>query len=300
MMRLPIMRLRANQRGFLHLPNDNIVKTIGVALVLCLICSVVVSAAATILKPKQVANKLLDKKANILSVSGIELAGRSVDEAFEQIETRVINLQTGEYTDAVDAVTYDQRKASKDPGMVLELSGDDNIAQIAGLPKYANVYLVRKDQQLDKIILPIEGYGLWGTLYGFLALHGDAKTVSSITFYEHKETPGLGGEVENPKWQASWDGKQLFNDSGQAVLGLIKGTVGPTTPNPEYKIDGLAGATLTSNGVTNMVQFWVSEKAFGPFLQRIQRGESGASAQRKTIPELTKPQLTIKLTEERV
>lgn len=271
----------SRQAGFLHLPNDNMIKTVGVALVLCLVCSVVVSGAATLLKPQQVANKLLDKKANILAVSGIELEGRSVDEVFAQIETRVIDVASGQYNEEIDAQTYDQRKASKDPSMTLALSAGDNQAKIVGLPKYASVYLVNKDEQLDKIILPIEGYGLWGTLYGFIALESDATTVSSITFYEHKETPGLGGEVENKKWQASWAGKQIINDSGEPVLSLIKGTVGPDTKDPQYKIDGLAGATLTSNGVSNMVKFWMGDKAFGPYLNRLRSKK--AQARRTTI-----------------
>jgi len=269
------------QAGFLHLPNDNIVKTVGVAVLLCLICSVVVSAAATLLKPQQIANKLLDKKANILTVSGVDLAGRSIEEAFAQIETRVIDLQTGDYNDELDAQSYDQRKASKDPAMILPLNSAENTAKIAGLPKYANVYLVKENNQLSKIILPIEGYGLWGTLYGFIALESDATTVSSITFYEHKETPGLGGEVENKKWQASWSGKQLIDESGNTVLSLIKGSVGKETADAQYKVDGLAGATLTSNGVTNMVKFWMGDKAFGAYLKRIR--SSNEQAQRTSV-----------------
>ena len=257
------------QQGFLHLPNDNMVKTVGVALLLCLVCSVIVSGAATLLKPLQVTNRLLDKNANSIAVSVIELEGRSIDEAFAQVETRIIDVETGQYNDQIDAQTYDQRKASKDPSMTIPLSAADNSAKIAGLPKYANVYLVKKDNQVDKIILPIEGYGLWGTLYGFIALESDATTVSSITFYEHKETPGLGGEVENKKWQASWAGKQIIDDSGNAVLALVKGLVGPDTKDAQYKVDGLAGATLTSNGVSNMVKFWMGDKAFGNYLKRL-------------------------------
>lgn len=276
-----MMKIHKREAGFLHLPNDDIVKTVVVALLLCLICSVVVSAAATFLKPQQLANKLLDKKANILTVSGIELDGRSIDEAFAQIETRIIDISTGEYTADVDAQTYDQRKASKDASMTLPLSSSENIAKIAGLPKYANVYLLKDNDQVEKIILPIEGYGLWGTLYGFIALESDAITVSSITFYDHKETPGLGGEVENKKWQASWAGKQIINDKGESVLGLIKGKVGPDTKDAQYKIDGLAGASLTSNGVSNMVKFWMSDKAFGTYLKRIRANKE--QAQQATI-----------------
>lgn len=266
------------QRGFFHLPNDNIVKTIGVAVLLCLVCSVIVSGAATLLKPTQVANALLDKKNNILAVSGIDLSGKSVADAFTQIETKVVDMATGDFTDAVDPITFDQRKASKDPEYRVDLNGDQDIAQIGGRSKYANVYLVKEGDVVSKIILPIKGYGLWSTLYGFIALERDANTVSGITFYEHKETPGLGGEIENKKWQASWDGKKIIDASGQPVIQLIKGTVAATTPSAEHKIDGLAGATLTSNGVTNLVQFWMGEDGFGPYLEKVRAKQSQASA----------------------
>ncbi|NNC99758.1 MAG: Na(+)-translocating NADH-quinone reductase subunit C [Gammaproteobacteria bacterium] len=264
------------QGGFFNLPNDNMAKTIGMATLICLVCSIVVSTSATVLKPKQVLNQELDKKRNILSVAGIADNSKSVEELFKQIEPRVVDLQTGEYTDAVDAETYDQLKASKDPDYRVELSADEDIAGIGGRAKYANVYLLKDGEKLEKIIIPIKGYGLWSTLYGFLALEGDARTVGGITFYDHKETPGLGGEIENKKWQASWQGKQVVNQQGQAVLGLIKGNVSPESPDAKYQIDGLAGATLTSVGVTNMIQFWAGENGFGPYLERI-RGAASAT-----------------------
>lgn len=265
------------QGGFFHLPNDNIVKTIGVAALLCLLCSIIVSGAATMLKPKQVENKLLDKKSNILVVAGIADPSKSVDELFQQIESRVVDLRSGEYTEEVDAGTFDQRKASKDKEFRIDLSKEEDIASIGGISKYANVYLLREGDKVSKIILPIKGYGLWSTLYGFIALESDARTVSSITFYEHLETPGLGGEIDNKRWQASWDGKKITDDKGQPTLRLIKGGVSASTPDAEYKVDGLAGATLTSNGVTNLVQFWMGEKAFGPYLDRVRGGKNQAS-----------------------
>lgn len=264
------------QRGFLSLPNDNVVKTIGVATLLCLVCSVIVAVAATVLKPKQIENKLLDKKTNILRVAGLTDASKSVDERFSQIETVVVDLAKGEVTDQIDPLTYDQRKASKDPEMSTVLSKDQDLAVIKRRADYANVYLLKNEQGLQKIILPIKGYGLWSTMYGFIALEADANTVSGITFYEHGETPGLGGEIENPRWQASWQGKELLDDNGQVALSVIKGSVGESTPNPENKIDGLAGATLTSNGVSNTIAFWMGEDGFGPYLERL-RQSSGAS-----------------------
>lgn len=266
----------SRQGGFFHLPNDNIVKTIGVATLLCLVCSIIVSGAAVLLKPQQVANKLLDKKSNILTVAGISDDSKTVAELFEQVETRVVDMRTGEFTDAVDPAKFDQRKASKEKEYRLDLSSEQDLAQIGGMSKYANVYLVREAGQVSKIILPIKGYGLWSTMYGFIALESDAKTVSSITFYEHAETPGLGGEIENKKWQASWEGKQLIDQSGETVIRLVKTQVVPGTPGAEYKIDALAGATLTSNGVTNLVQFWMGKDAFGPYLERVRKNNSQA------------------------
>lgn len=264
------------QKGFLNLPNDNIVKTIGVAVLLCLVCSVVVSGAATILKPTQVANKLNYKRNNILTVAGIADPTKSVDELFARVETRVVDMLTGEYTDAVDAETFDQRKASNEPELSIKLDKSQDIAQIGRRAKYGNVYLVRDGEQIDKIVLPVKGYGLWSTMYGFISLESDAMTVSSITFYEHAETPGLGGEIENKKWQASWEGKQIAGAQGKPKLHVIKGRVTAATSEPEYKIDGLAGATLTSNGVTNLVKFWMGSDGFGPYLERVRNGRSQA------------------------
>lgn len=274
---MKVIKTNFRQGGFFHLPNDNMVKTIGVATLLCLVCSVVVSAAATLLKPTQVANALLDKKNNILAVSGIDLSGKTTAEAFSQIESKVVDMATGEFTDAVDPATFDQRKASKDAEYRVELTASQDIAQIGGRSKYANVYLVKEGGALKKIILPVKGYGLWSTLYGFVALEADANTVSGITFYEHKETPGLGGEIENVKWQASWQGKKIADVGGTPQIRLIKGSVSPDTTESEYKIDGLAGATLTSNGVTNLVQFWMGENGFRPFLQKLRDKQSQAS-----------------------
>ena len=259
------------QSGFLKLPNDNMVKTIAVAVLLCLVCSIIVSTAAVKLKPTQVANQLLDKKKNILAVAGLTDDSKTIDELFEQVETKVIDVATGEYTDAVDAITYDQERASKDPATSVRLTKQQDLASISSRANYANVYLVRDGASISKIVLPVKGYGLWSTLYGFIALESDAQTVSSITFYDHKETPGLGGEVDNKKWQSSWSGKKLANPQGEIVLSLIKGTVETNTPDSEYKIDGLAGATLTSNGVTNLVKFWMGQDGFGPYLERYKR-----------------------------
>ena len=202
--------------------NDSISKTFGVALALCIVCAVVVSSAAVILRPTQEINKLIDLKTNILASAGLLQEGVSIETQFEQITPRVVDLSTGRFTDAIDAATYDQRKASKDPALSMALDPKQDPAKIKRRVNYATVYMVEGEQGIEKIILPIKGYGLWSTLYGFIALESDLETVAGIGFYEHTETPGLGGEVDNPKWKSSWIGKQAYNQ-GELAITVLKG-----------------------------------------------------------------------------
>lgn len=254
--------------------NDGIKKTLTVALLLCVVCSVIVSTAAVVLKPAQEANQALDRKRNILAAAGMLDEGSSVDELFAQVETRVVDLRTGRFTDEVEPQNYDQRSAAKDPALSDALGAGEDPAKILRKAHYAPVYLFKDAQGgLDRIVLPVRGYGLWGQLYGFIALESDAQTVAGLGFYEHKETPGLGGEVDNPRWKAHWPGKQVYRD-GDVAIEVIKGTVDPAAANAEYKVDGLAGATLTTRGVSNLVQYWLGDNGFAPFLANLKAGEA--------------------------
>jgi Na+-transporting NADH:ubiquinone oxidoreductase subunit C len=253
--------------------NDSISKTFAVALALCVVCAVVVSSAAVILRPTQEVNKLLDLKTNILASAGLLQEGVSIEAQFEQISTRVVDLQTGEFTDTVDAATYDQRKASKDPALSIALDPKQDPAKIKRRANYATVYMVEGEQGIEKIILPIKGYGLWSTLYGFLALEADLETVAGIGFYEHTETPGLGGEVDNPRWKASWVGKQAYNQ-GELTITVLKGKADMSRAGSESQIDGLAGATLTTRGVDNLVRYWLGDQGFRPLINSLKSGEA--------------------------
>lgn len=254
--------------------NDSIKNTVIVTLLLCIVCSVIVSSAAVLLKPAQIANKSLDFKRNILIAAGMLEEGVSVEEQFKQVETRLVDLRTGEFIDAAvvggNLDAYDQQKAAKDPGLSLNLSADEDQAKIGSRELYSKVYLVKKDGALEKIVLPIKGYGLWSTLYGFIALKSDANSVVGLGFYQHAETPGLGGEVDNPVWKALWIGKSVYNSDGDVAIEIVKGTA---PEDDTHKIDGLSGATLTSKGVDNLVKFWMGENGFAPFLRKLTQGE---------------------------
>jgi Na+-transporting NADH:ubiquinone oxidoreductase subunit C len=254
--------------------NDSIKKTLIVAFSLCIVCSVIVSTAAVLLKPLQEANKSLDRKRNILAAAGLLDENLTVDEQFKSVTSRIVDLRTGKFSDEVDPEQYDQRKAARDPSQSESLDSSVDIAKVARRENYAVVYLVGSGEGgFDRIILPIHGAGLWSTLYGFIALEADTNTVVGLGFYEHGETPGLGGEVDNPRWKAQWPGKQVYKD-GEAALGLIKGTVDSSAANADWQIDGLSGATLTSVGVTNLVQFWLGENGFAPFLSNLKSGDA--------------------------
>ena len=254
--------------NILRMPNDSTAKTIIVALLLCLVCSVIVSTAAVSLKPIQLKNKNLDKKRNILQVAGLYQEGQKVEELFEQIEAKVVDLSTGDYVEEMNAGEYDQRKAAKDPAQNVMIPLDQDIAHIKQRAKRATVYLVKKNDAIKYYILPVHGYGLWSTLYGFLVLEEDANTIYGLQFYEHAETPGLGGEVDNPNWRAKWPGKLVYSSDGIPTIEVVRGSVDMSKADAVHQVDGLAGATLTSRGVTYLLQYWMSEQGFGPYLQK--------------------------------
>jgi len=269
----------------LALGNDSLEKTIAIAVALCLVCAVLVSFSAVALKSLQVHNKELDMKKNILDVAGLLQEGSDIDSAFaEKIEAKIVNLETGDYVEDMNAAEYDQRKAAKDPALSVAIPKDKDIAHIRVKAKFAKVFLVKESGAIKSIILPVNGYGLWSTLYGFLSLDADGQTVQSINFYDQQETPGLGGEVVNPKWRELWKGKKVYAETdqpsaekgliesaemGEPALALIKGVVDNTKPGSQYQVDGLAGASLTSTGVTNLVRYWMSNEGFAPYLAKV-------------------------------
>lgn len=253
---------------------ETVSRTIIVALLVCLVCSVVVSTAAVALKPVQITNQLLDKKRNILAIAGLLQDGGDVETQFEQVTARLVDLRTGEFSDAMDPLTYDQQLAARDPELSARLSNADDIASIRRREHYATVYMVEGENGIETMILPIHGYGLWSTLYGFIALEGDFNTVVGLGFYQHAETPGLGGEVDNPNWRQQWTGKVVYDEEGNVAVSVLKGNVDSSNPNAQHQVDGLAGATLTNRGVESLVRFWLGENGFGPFLENLEAGEA--------------------------
>jgi len=252
---------------------DSVVGTLVVALLVCVFCSLLVSGAAVSLKDRQAINKALDIKKNLLLASGLitedEATPEHIEKTFATIRSELVYLETGQVVTDVDTATFDQRKAAKDSKQNTLIASNIDTAGIKRRSKIATVYTVqdKASGQPQMYIFPVHGKGLWSTMYGFLALDQNFDKIKGIGFYEHAETPGLGGEVDNPKWKASWNGKKLFDDDLDVKLKVVKGSVSPNTKNKDYKIDGLSGATITSNGVTGLVRYWFGKDGFGPYIQ---------------------------------
>lgn len=239
-------------------------------LVLAFFCSLMVAGAAVGLRPLQQENIARDQKKNILLAAGLYDSNTPVEQLFGTIETRVIELATGKFVppDTISPDDYNQLKAAMSSDLGRPLAKEEDMAGIRRLEKYSLVYLVRDNNMISQLILPIRGKGLWSTLYGYLAIDADLTTVIGISFYQHGETPGLGGEIENPRWLAGWQGKQVYDDSRDKALRIGKGK---GQVEEIHQVDGISGATLTTNGVNDLITFWFGEQGFQPFLQQLKK-----------------------------
>jgi Na+-transporting NADH:ubiquinone oxidoreductase subunit C len=204
---------------------DSTAKVLTVAFLLCVVCSILVSAAAVVLSDRQERNKVEEKKKNILQAAGLYETGIPVEEQFSKIEIRIVDLQKGEFTQDFDAATFDSRSAARDPETRYQIPSDLDLGAIKRRSRYQDVYLVMDDDKLQLLILPVHGKGLWSTMYGFISLAKDFSTVNGFAFYEHGETPGLGGEIDNPAWKAQWPGKQIYDQEGNTRIEVLKGNV---------------------------------------------------------------------------
>ncbi|WP_096618745.1 Na(+)-translocating NADH-quinone reductase subunit C [Candidatus Enterovibrio altilux] len=251
--------------------NDSTKKTLTVVIVLSLVCSVVVSFAAVSLRSLQKKNAMLDVQRNILSVAGINADGNIQNTFNRYIQPQLIDLFTGDMVGTEDeAAKYDQRIAANDPKQSVILPDNIDFAGIGRRAKLAKIYLVKNEQRATKeIILPIHGNGLWSMMYAFVAVETDGNTIGGLSYYQHGETPGLGGEVENPRWRSQFEGKKLFDNQGKLALRVVKGGA---QSGDIHGVDGLSGATLTGNGVQNTFTFWLGDNGFGPFLTKVRKG----------------------------
>lgn len=243
-----------------------------VAGVLCLVCSLCVSVAAVSLRGLQQKNALNEMRVNVLRaahmISGKDKpTNKQIEDDFAKIDTVVIDLKNGKIDSSVDPDKFDMRVASKDPQMSRALTGDHDPAGIKRQPNQAKIYLVKENDKIARVVLPVNGYGLWSTMYGFVAVTPDGQKIEGISFYDQQETPGLGGEISNPNWQALWKSVQIYSQAGTPNVKLVKNA------NKANEVDSLAGASLTSRGVQHMINFWMSSEGYKPFLDNLAKND---------------------------
>ncbi len=244
---------------------------------LCAACALLVSTVAVTLRDRQEANRrMLGQGRQILSVAGLidESAVLSrediAERLFSDLEARLVDLEEGLYADRMDAIAFDQERASADPATSRAVP--ENQAGVERVPEWARVFVLKRGGSVEVLVLPIEGRGLWGRIRGYLAVAGDGRTIRGITFYEHSETPGFGAQIEDPDWKRSWRGRLAYDDQGVAKIAVKKGKAGLPADDP-YQVDGISGSTLTSDAVTRLVRFWLGDHGFGPFLHKLRAVE---------------------------
>lgn len=258
---------------------DSLQNTFIVSTLLCVVCSLAVSAAAVALRPRQETNEQLDRQRNILDASGLalgefglpagELTPAQVAELYQRVEERLVDLETGEYVTDMDVETYNAQDAAKRADLSVPVNDPQYSIGRNRRERIARVFLIRnpKTKSITQVVLPVYGQGLWSTLYGFLAVKRDLQTVQGLTFYEHGETPGLGGEVDNPRWKAQWVGLKMYDEEGKQALGVAKGAA---PSGSEHLVDGLSGATITANGVTNLIRYWTGPDGYQNYLKQLE------------------------------
>jgi Na+-transporting NADH:ubiquinone oxidoreductase subunit C len=244
--------------------------TIIFTVAVCAVCSVVVAGAYELLGAKQRADAAVFRMLDILRLTGLAAADEVLERdeiisRFEGIRPRAVDMRTGQIDPEIDASLYDQREAAKDP--LTSREAPPNEAGVRRIPDHIIVFeRLDAEGRIEQILLPIHGQGYGGQLYGFLSLAPDLNTVTDIIFYEHQETPTLGGKVDRPEWRASWVGRRVFDDSGQVALRLVA-DAGPAEQNP-YQVDAVSRASVTTGGVQGMIDFWMGPEGYGPFLSQ--------------------------------
>jgi Na+-transporting NADH:ubiquinone oxidoreductase subunit C len=260
--------------------NQSALKAVLVVFAVALVCSILVSAAAITLKPIQERNQLLDRSRHIVTLTGLvpensALTDDEILDAVEQLDIRAVELDTGEFAAQIEPLEFDQRAAAQDAELGTDIPAALDSARLGRRSRFAIVYLVWDGDELGRLILPIHGQGMWSTLYGYLALESDLNTIAAVTFYQQAETAGLGDQVMRPEWHARWQGRQLYDESGALRFRVASG---PAPDGDVHEVDGLTGATVTSDAVSSLIAYWFGPNGYAPFLDALRSTPPGRAA----------------------
>ncbi len=228
------------------------------AVIVCVVCGVLLSAVSEGFRKQRELNEELDVKKNILKAVELKQPIAPKMKAAEILEV---------YDSKIEELVIDGN------GQVIE---GKKPAQLTEKDKDAHpLYVYREEGEAVSYAFPIVGQGLWSTLYGYLAVEKDASTIRGITFYKHGETPGLGGEIEKDWFQQNFKGKKIYSITDQKLtpIAVVKGKASEVYKDApellEYHVDGITAATLTCNGVTDMMDKWI--KIYDSYLSKIRK-----------------------------
>ena len=255
--------------------NDSPQKAILVVLAVALVCSVMVSIAAVSLRPIQLAHKLLERAQHVVQLTGLApadsaaLAEEELLTLYGQLDARVIDIDNRDFDPDINPDTFDQRRAANDPERSKAIPTEYDVARLGRRSRFATVYLMWEGDQLQCMVLPVHGQGMWSTMYGYIALDADLNTIASVAFYEQGETPGLGDQILRPNWQAQWQGRRILDEAGETRFRIAPGSVQKGSSAALHEVDALSGATVTANGVTAIVSYWFGAHGFQPFLAQL-------------------------------
>lgn len=210
--------------------------TFSFALIMTIIVAILLAFTSEILKPFQKKNIDREKMQNILSSVGMNVTREESEQAYHKyiIESYVLD-NNGNIKKDIDAFSVDILTEFKSGGQ-----------------KNFPVFVFKGDDGKKKLIIPMVGKGLWGPIWGYMALEEDKNTVAGVVFDHKGETPGLGAEIAQAPFQKQFIGKKLFNENGQYMS--IKVKKGGATPGNPHEVDAISGGTITSNGVTEMIE----------------------------------------------
>lgn len=253
---------------------ESLSHTFAMAIGVALACSLLVSGAVQYFRPMQLAYAALDRNRVIVQAGGLLPANesssdREIASAFRNIDARLVDLRTGEFSTVADPLVYNQIEAALDETSSSPIPEEFDLAKLGRRAHFAPVYIRRENDRPVRVVLPIYGQGMWSMISGYLALGSDLNTIETLHIFEHGETPGIGDRIEDPEWLGKWSGKRVFDQQGLPRIGLADGIVDPTSPEAIHAVDAISGATVTADAVSRMVRFWMGPDGFGPFLSKL-------------------------------
>lgn len=238
--------------------NEPVGRTMLVAVGVALFCSAMVTVAVHVLRPVQAAYAAVERNRAIVVAAGLATADAPDDEVvrdFLSLDVEVVKLATGAVVEGVDGHSFDHWAAASE-----------------GRPAEVPVYLRREAGRLVRVVLPLDGQGMWSRIRAYLALNPDLDTVAAFVVYDHGETPGIGDRIENPEWQARWQSKHLRNAAGELVFDVSND---PAIPAGS-RVDTITGATVTSKAVGRLVRSWLGADGYAVALSELGRREGTA------------------------